>query len=108
MDVSLTREKCRQLVAMEHFPTGHVLTIVSQSVACCQKTEYNKFRSSVLPDKTGKLQKREKTHLNTEVLETDICFGITRFLDFVRRPSSGILKTREHNVSETGSVSVLR
>jgi hypothetical protein len=30
---------------------------------------------------------------------------ITGFLDC---PSSGILKTREHNVSETGSVSVLR
>jgi hypothetical protein len=30
---------------------------------------------------------------------------ITRFLDF--GPSSGILKTREHNVSENGSVSIL-
>jgi hypothetical protein len=34
-----------------------------------------------------------------------ITLGITRFLDC---PSSGILKTREHNVSETGSISILR
>jgi hypothetical protein len=31
---------------------------------------------------------------------------LTEFLDFF--PSSGILETRKHNVSETGSVSVLR
>jgi hypothetical protein len=32
--------------------------------------------------------------------------GITKFLDFVHRPV--FYETREHNVSETGSVSVLR
>jgi hypothetical protein len=35
-----------------------------------------------------------------------IHYGTTRFLDFVHRPYSKT--TREHNVSETGSVSVLR
>jgi hypothetical protein len=37
-----------------------------------------------------------------------ILFKIQDYWLFGLCPSSGILKTREHNVSETGSVSVLR
>jgi hypothetical protein len=39
------------------------------------------------------------------VIVTSSYTGLLSFLDF---PPSGILETRKHDVSETGSVSVLR
>jgi hypothetical protein len=35
-------------------------------------------------------------------------YNIQNYWVFGLRPSSSILKTKEHNVSETGSVSILR
>jgi hypothetical protein len=54
--------------------------------------------------------KERETYTNmtikTETINTDKTLSITRFLEC---PSFGILETRKkHNVSETGSVSVLR